>query len=619
MIKIALIFIALLSTFAHAKVDESKMQIMVEPDYKVVQENNMYEGLYNLYKAQKPTAADQKEWALMADNLTGYILQTPLSQTAKATRRPRYPEADQTVIIARYSPASSSTVPGGHLGRIDVHQLVRDLQGNMQSVVFPYRTTAGERYTRAEVTAKNADGSIAGSAKMYFNGRDPVIDAAKGIGPGLGGTGDTKVWHNLSLEGFLTYVGMAQREYGAMYSLVAVPKLIPEDWTSCSGFLCSEKTYHLRHWLQPEWYIGYATGVRTDGMFPMICLNGDKACGNDPNSLLFGGVQFVKAESGTMPYDDPVMGMTNIEMSDLPNFQAAISHDTKSGLGFLAMLAMVVIVVVAVVATGGAFSLAVSNAVAAFGGYTAVAGYMAAAYTTISLIASGGNINALINNEVQYEIAGNVSDGTLKRQMFSGGFADPTDNIRDGFILPNIFDKSGAGGMQGINACRGNTNGYPAGCDFMLGAFQGQCDRSQRNFECPSGLNQNNGMMFRADGYQETNLTRINKYLEGKMTIKFKDPTEYDGIRGNLYQWEKMQNRVKKYQNVTVVPQPTPKIEKERVIVPPSGAQLTGQNPPDPIATGWAAGRKCTELPGSYSLMSPEGKAKAQRITGCLP
>lgn len=35
MIKIALIFMALLSTFAHAKVDESKMQLMVEPDYTV--------------------------------------------------------------------------------------------------------------------------------------------------------------------------------------------------------------------------------------------------------------------------------------------------------------------------------------------------------------------------------------------------------------------------------------------------------------------------------------------------------------------------------------------------------------------------------------------------------
>lgn len=248
----------------------------------------------------------------------------------------------------------------------------------MQSVVFPYRTTAGERWTRAQVTAKNADGSTHSTQKMYFNGRDPVIDAAKGIGAN-GGTGDTKVWHNLSLEGFLTYVGMAQREHEALLSLVAVPKLDTETWTTCSGFLCSEKTYHIRHWLQPEWYIGYATGVRTDGIFPMICLNGDRACGNDSGSLLLGGVQFVKAESGSLPFDDPVLGMTNLEMSDLPNFEYAISHDRKKGMGFLAMLAMVVIVVVAVVATGGALGviavqgLATSTLVANAALYTAIA------------------------------------------------------------------------------------------------------------------------------------------------------------------------------------------------------------------------------------------------------
>ncbi len=111
----------------------------------------------------------------------------------------------------------------------------------------------------------------------------------------------------------------------------------------------------------------------------MICLNGDRACGNDSGSLLLGGVQFVKAESGSLPFDDPVLGMTNLEMSDLPNFEYAISHDRKKGMGFLAMLAMVVIVVVAVVATGGALGviavqgLATSTLVANAALYTAIA------------------------------------------------------------------------------------------------------------------------------------------------------------------------------------------------------------------------------------------------------
>lgn len=173
--------------------------------------------------------------------------------------------------------------------------------------------------------------------------------------------------------------------------------------------------------------------------------------------------------------------------------------------------------------------------------------------------------------------------------------------------------------MQGIDACRGNTAGYTAGCDFILGAFQGQCDRGLKNFECPSSLGQNNGIMFRADGYQETNLVRVNKYLEGKMQIKFKDPTEYDGIKGNLYQWEKMQNRTKKYQNVQIdTSRNQVRIQKERV-VPPASTQVTGQNPPDPTPTGWAVGRKCSQLQGSYLTMSPEGKAKVQSITGCTP
>ena len=487
----------------------------------------------------------------------------------------------------------------------------------MQSVVFPYRTTAGERWTRAQVTAKNADGSTHSTQKLYFNGRDPVIDAAKGIGAN-GGTGDTKVWHNLSLEGFLTYVGMAQREHEALFSLVAVPKLDTETWTTCSGFLCSEKTYHIRHWLQPEWYIGYATGVRTDGIFPMICLNGDRACGNDSGSLLLGGVQFVKAESGSLPFDDPVLGMTNLEMSDLPNFEYAISHDRKKGMGFLAMLAMVVVVVVAVVATGGA--LAPAGSVLASASIGQVAMVTALAYSGITFVTSGGNLSAMLANEGQNGLLGDVSDGRLAQNLFSGGFGDPTDNIRDGFILPNIFDKSGMGGMQQNRGCRGNTNGYPAGCDFMLGAFQGQCERNMRNFECPTGPNQNNGIMYRADGYQETNLTRINKYLEGKMSIQFKDPTEYDGIRGNLYQYERMQNRVKKYPNAKIDTSANkPQIKKERVTTTTPGNAVTGQSVPDPAATGWAAGRKCTELQGSYSLMSPEGKAKVQRITGCSP
>ena len=623
MIKIAVIFMALLSTFAYAKVDESKMQLMVEPDYTEMHAAQLWEGLYDLYKANKPTATDQKEWALMADNLTGYMLETPRSQASRATRKPKFPEIDQSIIIARYSPASSSAVPGGHLGRIDVHQLVRDLQGNMQSVVFPYRTTAGERWTRAQVTAKNADGSTHSTQKMYFNGRDPVIDAAKGIGAN-GGTGDTKIWHNLSLEGFLTYVGMAQREHEALFSLVAVPKIRTQDWTSCSGFLCSEKTYNVKHWLQPEWYIGYATGVRTDGMFPMICLNGDKACGNDPNSLLFGGVQFVKAESGSLPVDDPVLGMTNFEMSDLPNFEIAVTHFKQKGLGFFAMLALVAVAVVAIVATGGALSIGVATIVAQIGGYGAVAAIAAASYTTISLINSGGDINALLNNEVQSEVFGSVSDGKNLQNTHSGKF-DPTHAIYQKFILPNIekigpADSPNKPIITASHGCTGNYAGYPAGCDFLAGAFQGKCERNKRNFEC--NANEWNGVMYRADGYQETNLTRINKYLEGKMTIKFKDPTEYDGIRGNLYQYERMQNRVKKYPNAKIDTSANkPQIKKERASTATPGNAVTGQTVPDPAATEWAKklGLKCTELQGSYSLMSPEGKAKVQRITGCAP
>ncbi len=39
----------------------------------------------------------------------------------------------------------------------------------------------------------------------------------------------------------------------------------------------------------------------------------------------------------------------------------------------------------------------------------------------------------MLANEGQNGLLGDVSDGRLAQNLFSGGFGDPTDNIRDGF------------------------------------------------------------------------------------------------------------------------------------------------------------------------------------------
>lgn len=191
--------------------------------------------------------------------------------------------------------------------------------------------------------------------------------------------------------------------------------------------------------------------------------------------------------------------------------------------------------------TGGAASAGIASWITSVGGASAIAAYTAVGYIGLSFIGSGGDISslqAMASNEGQYSFASKVSDGALKTSLFKGGEWDPTGAVYNNFIERDIFDKSGSGGM-GVVACRSGESslysGYPAGCDFMLGAFQGKCDRGQFYGDCQPG--QPIGAMYRPDLYEEGNLLHLRRMVGAsnlQTQIRADLMPKFLSLKGNL-------------------------------------------------------------------------------------